>query len=148
MVRCCKKVERKYIQEQQPNQLHCYNHNWGSVNRMDQNVTKYMTGIQTKKWWWSMFVWMVDVVLQGVWVFYRINKDEGDESLPLLAFRGDIVNAVFLKYSKEDRFSSSHIGIRNWIMLWWHKTLPGAIWPQAYSEPLQTSKMEFFCVNS
>ena len=58
-------------------------------------------------------VWMVDVVLQGVWVLYRINKDEVDESLPLLAFWRDVVNATFLKYSKEDRLSSSNIGIRN-----------------------------------
>ena len=56
---------------------------------------------------------MIDVVLQGVWVLYRINKDEGDESLPLLAFRRDVVNAIFLKYSKEGRLSSSHVGIRN-----------------------------------
>ena len=28
---------------------------------------------------------MVDVVLQNAWVLYHINKDEGDESLPLLA---------------------------------------------------------------
>ena len=56
---------------------------------------------------------MVDVVLQGVWILYRINKDEVDVSLPLLAFRRDVVNATFLKYSKEDRLSSSNIGIRN-----------------------------------
>ena len=30
---------------------------------------------------------MVDVVIQGVWVLYRIDKDKGDESLPLLAFQ-------------------------------------------------------------
>ena len=56
---------------------------------------------------------MVDVVLQGVWVLYHINKDEVDESLPLLAFRRNVVNATFLKYSKDDRLSSSNIGIRN-----------------------------------
>ena len=56
---------------------------------------------------------MVDIVLQGTWVLYRINKDEGDESLPLLAFRGHAVNAIFLKYSREGRLSSSHLGIRN-----------------------------------
>ena len=55
---------------------------------------------------------MVDVVLQGAWVLHRINKDKGDESLPLLAFQ-DIVNAIFLKYSKKGRLSSSHLGIRN-----------------------------------
>ena len=56
---------------------------------------------------------MVDVAVQGLWVFHRINKDEGDESLPLLALRRDVVNAIFLKYSKEGRLSSSHLGIRN-----------------------------------
>ena len=56
---------------------------------------------------------MVDVVIQGAYILYRINKDKGDESLPLLAFRKRVVNVSFLKYSKEGRFSSSHLGIRN-----------------------------------
>ena len=56
---------------------------------------------------------MVDVALQGVWVFCHINKDECDKSLPLLAFQRDVVNATFLKYSKEDRLSSDHAEIQN-----------------------------------
>ena len=42
-----------------------------------------------------------------------INKDKGDESLPLLVFRRDVANATFQKYSKEGRLSSSQVGIRN-----------------------------------
>ena len=53
---------------------------------------------------------MVDVVLQDAWVLYCI---KGDESLPLLAFRRDIVNATFLEYSKEGRLFWSRGGIRN-----------------------------------
>ena len=60
---CWNKVERKYIEEQQPNQFHCYNQNMGFANRMDQNVAKYRIGIQMKKWCWFSFVWMIDVVL-------------------------------------------------------------------------------------
>ena len=56
---------------------------------------------------------MVDVVPQGAWVLYHINKDEGDESLPFLVFRRHTVYSILLKYSKEDRLSSSHLGIRN-----------------------------------
>ena len=56
---------------------------------------------------------MIDVILQGAWVLYRINKDEGDESLPLPVFRRHVFNAIFLKNLKEGRLSSSHIGIRN-----------------------------------
>ena len=55
---------------------------------------------------------MVDVVLQGAWVLYRINKGEGDESLPASSSFLKTY-AVFLKYSKEGRLSSSHVGIRN-----------------------------------
>ena len=56
---------------------------------------------------------MVDVVPQGARVLCRINKDEGDESLPILVFWRDIINAIFLKYSKEGRLSSSHVGVQN-----------------------------------
>ena len=59
--RCCNKVERKYIQEQHPNQFQCYNQNMGSVNGMALSLVNYRNG----------------------W------------------------------YSKESRFSSSHVGIRN-----------------------------------
>ena len=51
--------------------------------------------------------------VQAAWALYRFIKDEGDESLPLLAFQRHVVNAAFLKYSKEDRLSSIHVGIRN-----------------------------------
>ena len=54
---------------------------------------------------------MVDVVIQGAWVLYCINKDKGDESLPLLAFQRHVVNIIFLKCSKEGRLSLSHLGI-------------------------------------
>ena len=55
---------------------------------------------------------MVDVVIQNMWM-YGVNKDEADESLPLPVFQRDVFNEVFLKYSKEVRPSSSHVGIKN-----------------------------------
>ena len=84
----------------------------GFVNRMDHSVANCRIGNWMKKLWWSPFVWMVDVVLQGAWVLYRINKGEGDESLPASSSFLKTY-AVFLKYSKEGRLSSSHVGIRN-----------------------------------
>ena len=56
---------------------------------------------------------MVDVIIQGMWVLNGFDKDEDNESLPLLAFQGDVVDAIFLKYSKEGILSSNHVGIRN-----------------------------------
>ena len=55
---------------------------------------------------------MVDVVPQCVWVLFRIDKNEGDESLSILAFRRDAVNAIF-EYSNEGGLSSTHVGIQN-----------------------------------
>ena len=62
---------------------------------------------------WYPFVWMVDVVLQGAWVLYCINWDKGDESLPLLAFRRYVINAIFWEYSNEGKLFRSHTVIRN-----------------------------------
>ena len=84
----------------------------GLVNRMDQHFIKHRISIQMKKSWWSLVVLKVDVVLQGVWVLYHISNED-DEYLPLPSFWRDLINAIFLKHSKEDRLSSSHVGIRN-----------------------------------
>ena len=43
------------------------------VNRMDKNVAKYKIGMQMEKWWCSLFVWLVDIALQGAWALYCIN---------------------------------------------------------------------------
>ena len=84
----------------------------GFVNRMDQHLVKHRIGIRMKKWCCSPVVLKVDVVYQGVWVLYRINNED-DESLLLLFFWRDIVNAIFLKRSNEGRLSSSHVGVQN-----------------------------------
>ena len=130
-VRCWNKVARKYIQDQQPNQFRCYNQNTGFVNRMDQNVAKYKIGFQMKKWWWLSFVWLVDVILQGMWVLYRTNKGEDNETLPLLVFRRDVANTFFSEIFKGKQIilepcKDSKYPMR--CLLWWYKTLPGAIW--------------------
>ena len=64
---------------------------------------------------------MVDVVLRDVWVLYRISKDKGDKSVPLLAFRKNVVNTMFLKYSKEGRLSSKfEISHQMFVMMTQH----------------------------
>ena len=72
------------------------------VDRMDQNLVKCRIGIQIKKWWWSPLFWMVYVVIQKFL-----------ESLRLLHFRRNVDNAIFLKYLKESRSSSSRVSNRN-----------------------------------
>ena len=45
-------------------------------------------------------------------MLYHVKKDAGDESLSLLAFRRNVVNAIFLKYSKEGKSFLSNVGIQ------------------------------------
>ena len=81
--------------------------------RQNGQVAQYRIGIQIKK------MVVVPVCLNyrccssECLVLYRINKDESNESLPLLAFRRDVINAIFLKSSEEGRSSARHVGIRN-----------------------------------
>ena len=42
------------------------------------NRTWLSIGILIKKWRYFPFVWMVNVVIQGAWVLYRISKNKGD----------------------------------------------------------------------
>ena len=64
-------------------------------------------------------------------MFYRINKDQDDESMPLLFFWRHVVNAViFVKFKGRqiilETCRNSKCPIR--CPLWCHKTLPCAIW--------------------
>jgi len=114
-VRRWNKIDRKYIQVTQPNQFHCYNQGMGFVDRIDQNVAAYRIGIRMKKWWWAPFAWMVDVAVQNAWILHRINRAEGDPNYSLLAFRREIVNAIFLKYSNDvvSKRRMSWVSVRN-----------------------------------
>ena len=109
-VRCRNKVEI-YIQEQQPNQLHCYKQNMGFVNRMDQHVTKY--------WYPNEKIVVFPACLNGVCLLFRVNgycvvlTKIKTMNLASSSFRRHVVNVIFLKYSKEGRLSSNHLGIRN-----------------------------------
>ena len=141
---------KQYNQEQQRNHFHLCNKNMVFVNRIIlvwewKNVN---IDIQMKKRWWLLFVWMVDVIIQGcVWVLHCINEDKCDESQPLLAFWRHVVSVIYLKYLKGRQiilkpFRNSKYAIK--YLLWWRKLLPGAFWTQGFSKPHQTRKGECF----
>ena len=52
---------------------------------------------------------MIDVVLQNAWVLLDINKDEGDESLPLLACN-------FFKIFKKKIRMSHRMSVMRWYI--------------------------------
>lgn len=67
----------------------------GGVDRMDENIDNYRVAIRSKKWWWPLFVFGIDIAVHNAWQIYRTRY--GDK-YDLLAFRRRIVQVYFAKY--------------------------------------------------
>ena len=97
--RFCRK-QKKRISVDQPELIKVYNKNMGGVDRCDQNISAYRISMKSKKWWWALFAWIPDMVVQNCWLLYRQNKLPEDPTLDLLAFRREIVQTYLKKYAK------------------------------------------------
>jgi hypothetical protein len=80
------RVERSRITIPCPSAIKEYNKCMGGTDRMDQNVNAYRIGIRGKKWWFSIFTWLVDVSVQNAWFLHRA----GGSNMPQLDFRRQI----------------------------------------------------------
>lgn len=81
------RAEKKKVDVPQPFLIRHYNRTMGGVDRMDQNIEKYRVGIRSKKWWWSIFIYCIDLSVQQAWHLYRQTETSAEKSLDLLAFR-------------------------------------------------------------
>lgn len=86
--------EKKKVQIAQPFIVKHYNKTMGGVDRMDQNISTYRVGIRSKKWWWPIFVYCIDLAVQQAWLLYRKTPAYSESPLDLLAVR----RAVAVKY--------------------------------------------------
>lgn len=99
VLRYCRK-SRSHISIDQPFLIRKYNKGMGGVDRCDQNVSAYRISTRIRKWWWALFVWVPDVIMQNSWLLYRGNKAEDSESLDLLSFRRNVVQTYLMRYKK------------------------------------------------
>ena len=72
-----------------PRLVKVYNEHMGGVDRMDQNISKYRIGIRGKKWYFSLFSYMVDVAVNNAWQLYRMHYKE--KKMDLLGFHRSVV---------------------------------------------------------
>ena len=63
--------EKKEVSVDKPYVIHKYNTSMGSSDRQDQNINKYRITKRTKKWWWPLFSWGMDVTIQNAWLLFR-----------------------------------------------------------------------------
>ena len=99
MVKRYSREERQRVAVKQPNSIHKYNLSMGGVDRADQNVSQYLIGIRSKKWWWALFAWVPDVIVQNCWILYRKYKSPTDPTYDLLGFRREIVDVYLAQFS-------------------------------------------------
>ena len=84
------RAERKTVDITQPFVIGQYNRNMGGVDRMDQNIATYRINIRSKKWWWALFAYLLDVGMQNAWLVYRMTAAAAHRPLDQLDFRRDI----------------------------------------------------------
>ena len=103
------KRARRYIKDKsgrveidQPNSISVYNKTMGGVNRMDQNIGAYMINIRSKKWWWPLFRFCVDLAVNNAFQLYRLQPlQQGQKQLDLLGFRKEIVKVYHARFRSD-----------------------------------------------
>lgn len=63
--------KKKHISVAQPNVVNMYNKYMCGVDRMDQNISAYRIGVKGKKWWSSIWTWLIDASIQNAWQLQR-----------------------------------------------------------------------------
>ena len=100
------KRARRYIKDKggrveidQPNSISVYNKTMGGVDRMDQNIGAYMINIRSKKWWWPLSRFCVDLAVHNAFQLYRLQPlQQGEKQLDLLGFRREIVKVYHARF--------------------------------------------------
>ena len=70
---------------------------------MDHNVDKYHISIRSKKWWWPLFAFCVDVSIQQAWHLYRA-APAAETRLDLLVLRRSIARVYLARVTQTSSF--------------------------------------------
>ena len=93
--------EKKCVDVPQPSVITQYNRYMGGVGRMDQNISSYRISIRSRKWWWALFAYLLDVAMQNAWIVYRRTAAATKRPLDQLDFRRDVCAVYYQKYTTE-----------------------------------------------
>ena len=105
--------EKQRVNIGQPNIISQYNMPMVGVDCMDQNILVCMINLHTKKWWWPLFLFVVDVAVNNAYQIYRQSHlNSGEYRLDALGFCWAIVDPYYTLYRKSlpstALFTASH----------------------------------------
>ena len=79
------KAENGRTKIDKPQSIFLYNKGMRRVDHLDQNISSYMKAHRSKKWWWPVFHFCLDLSVNNVYQPYRQQKrSEGERKLDLL----------------------------------------------------------------
>ena len=81
----------------------------GGTDQMDGNVAKYRIGIRSKKWWWPIFTWLIDVSINNAWILMK----SCGSSISQLNFKRNIEQTYLISYRTMPRGSGRPISSRS-----------------------------------
>lgn len=84
------KEKNKKVKVSQPYLIAKYNKSMGGTDRMNQNVNAYRIGIRSKKYYWTLFTWILDVSIQNSWILYKQYSEES--KITLYEFKRRLAN--------------------------------------------------------
>ena len=104
MKRACRYIKDNggRVEIDQPNSISVYNKTMVGVDRMDENIGAYMINIRSKKWWWPLFQFCVDLAVNNAFQLYRLQPlQQGEKQLGLLGFRREIVKVYHARFRSD-----------------------------------------------
>ena len=94
--KCPSKSQNRRAEIDQPQSIFLYNKGMGGVDRLDQNISSCMIGHRSKKWWWPVFRFCLDLSVNNAYQPYRqYKRSEGERKLDLLEFQRSIVDTCY-----------------------------------------------------
>ena len=85
---CYLKAQNDRAENDQPQSIFLYNKGRGRVGHLDQNISSYMIGHHSKKWWWPVFRFCFDLSVNNAYQLYHQQKrSEGELKLDFLGLR-------------------------------------------------------------
>jgi hypothetical protein len=73
--------------------------NMSGVDRMDQNISCYRINIHSKKWYWPLIAFLLNVTMNNAWQLYRLTPKGKENDVDLLAFTRNVVQKYCIDVS-------------------------------------------------
>ena len=86
------------VEIDQPFVVSQYNKFLGGVDRLDQNIAQYRIGIRSRKWYWPIVAYLLQIAMHNAWLLYRESRAAVILPLSHLQFIREVCKVYYGKY--------------------------------------------------